>query len=241
MTRDASFSAADNSACAGATGSEGRSRSRGMAANSPLSQVTTDGHAEAARRGRRDETGRKRPVAVDDIERAVVLQRRQERGVLAQHAGRPPEVANHRAEQRIAARLLVVAKRVDEHVVLPRQPLDQPEHGGNHLFAAASIDAAGHDEGDSHARPLFHTTGRDRPSRQFRLRPDPDRSRRVARAVLDVDRLERGAARGGRRAGRRGAALSSRAIVTRNGVEYRFGRVRQADAGRSRTRSRSRT
>ena len=156
MTRDASFSAADT---------------RGPLAPSDLKAVVDfgdgrelaavagddGGHTEAARRGCRDEPGRKRPVAVDDIERAVVSQRRQERPVLPQHAGGPPEVANRRTEERVGARLLVVAQRVDEHVVLPRQPLDQPQQGGNHLLAAASVDAAGHDEGDAHERPLFHT------------------------------------------------------------------------------------
>ncbi len=114
-------------------------------------------HAQPAGRGRGHEAGRKRPIAVDDVERAVMLQRSRQRGVLAQHASRTSQVAHHRAAQRIAARLFVVAERVHEHIVLPCQPFDQPDDGGNHLFAAASIDAAGHDEGDSHARPLFHT------------------------------------------------------------------------------------
>jgi hypothetical protein len=34
--------------------------------------------------------------------------------------------------------------------VLPGESLDQPEHGGNHLFASASVDAAGHDQGNTH-------------------------------------------------------------------------------------------
>ena len=114
-------------------------------------------NTEAPGRGRCHESGRERPVAVNDIEGSVVFQRAEERGVLAQRAGRPSKVADGRAKEWIAAGPLVVAKGVDEYVVLPGQPFDQPEDGGNHFVATASIDAAGHDESDAHPRPLFHT------------------------------------------------------------------------------------
>lgn len=108
--------------------------------------------AKTATGNRRDESGWNCPIAVNDVERAVALDRRAHGAVLIPQPVRTTEVTNRRALQRIAARLVVIAQHVDNDRVLTRQPGDEPEQRWNDVDATTSIEATSGDERDAHTR-----------------------------------------------------------------------------------------
>ena len=104
------------------------------------------------------DSSRKRPVAVNHVERSIASQRSDERAVLSPEALRASEIVHGSAEQRIGAGAIVISQRVDDELVPAGLTLDEREESGNDPFPSASIHAARDHECYAHCRFLYVDT-----------------------------------------------------------------------------------
>ena len=116
--------------------------------------------AKAPRDRRGDDRGHAL-IRVQHIERTVRVEEGRQAPALRRSAKtrRPAhasDIMDCGAEQRIAAGFGIIMQGEHVHVVAARQPLDQPEQARRDPLAARTIDAAGHDQSDAHARQASH-------------------------------------------------------------------------------------